>query len=43
MKVKEAWVLGYSGEGIAVTILDDGLQRDQPDLALNYASLHYHF
>ncbi|VDK42631.1 unnamed protein product [Anisakis simplex] len=34
--VKEAWDLGYTGRGIVVTILDDGLERTHPDIAPNY-------
>ncbi|KAL3112240.1 hypothetical protein niasHT_017013 [Heterodera trifolii] len=34
--VKEAWYLGYTGKGIVVTILDDGLERTHPDIGPNY-------
>ncbi|PAV59977.1 hypothetical protein WR25_18047 isoform F [Diploscapter pachys] len=34
--VKEAWDLGYTGKGIVVTILDDGLERTHPDILPNY-------
>lgn len=34
--VKEAWSLGYTGKGIVVTILDDGLERTHPDINQNY-------
>jgi subtilisin family serine protease len=34
--VKEAWSLGYTGKGIVVTILDDGLERTHPDIGPNY-------
>ena len=34
--VKEAWSLGYTGKGIVVTILDDGLERTHPDISPNY-------
>ncbi|KAK5967801.1 Peptidase S8 S53 domain containing protein [Trichostrongylus colubriformis] len=34
--VKEAWDLGYTGRGVVVTILDDGLERTHPDIAPNY-------
>ena len=34
--VKEAWDLGYTGKGVVVTILDDGLERTHPDIAPNY-------
>uniref|UniRef100_A0A1I7WCK1 Peptidase_S8 domain-containing protein n=1 Tax=Heterorhabditis bacteriophora TaxID=37862 RepID=A0A1I7WCK1_HETBA len=36
--VKEAWDLGYTGRGVVVTILDDGLERTHPDIAPNYVS-----
>lgn len=36
--VREAWDLGYTGKGVVVTILDDGLERSHPDLAPNYVS-----
>jgi furin len=36
MRVKEAWALGYSGSGVTVSVLDDGLQIDHPDIAPNY-------
>uniref|UniRef100_A0AC35U0G1 Peptidase_S8 domain-containing protein n=1 Tax=Rhabditophanes sp. KR3021 TaxID=114890 RepID=A0AC35U0G1_9BILA len=37
--VKEAWALGYTGKGVVVTILDDGLERTHPDLQPNYDPL----
>ena len=36
MNVTGAWALGYSGKGVSVTFLDDGLERDHPDLMQNY-------
>lgn len=36
--MKEAWELGYTGKGVVVTILDDGLERTHPDIAPNYVS-----
>ena len=36
MNVEEAWDLGYSGKGITVTILDDGVEWNHPDLKDNY-------
>ncbi|CAC5363924.1 PCSK4 [Mytilus coruscus] len=35
LKVNEAWTAGYSGQGINIAVLDDGLQTDHPDLAAN--------
>ena len=39
MMVEAAWSLGMSGRGVAVTIVDDGLERDHPDLIQNYDPL----
>ncbi|KAM6961384.1 LOW QUALITY PROTEIN: furin (paired basic amino acid cleaving enzyme) b [Aplochiton taeniatus] len=36
LNAKEAWTLGYTGKGVVVTILDDGIEKDHPDLATNY-------
>uniref|UniRef100_A0A0K2T2H0 furin n=1 Tax=Lepeophtheirus salmonis TaxID=72036 RepID=A0A0K2T2H0_LEPSM len=36
MNVEEAWEGGYSGKGVVVTILDDGVEWDHPDLIDNY-------
>lgn len=41
MKVKEAWDLGFTGRNIVVSILDDGIEKDHPDLAINYVSRLY--
>ncbi|KAL2100373.1 hypothetical protein ACEWY4_004767 [Coilia grayii] len=36
MNVKGAWNKGYTGRGVVVTILDDGIERIHPDLKQNY-------
>ena len=36
MNVQPAWNRGYSGKGVVVTILDDGVQRNHPELSRNY-------
>lgn len=36
MNVSGAWILGYTGRGVSVTFLDDGLERDHPDIEQNY-------
>ncbi|CAH1402444.1 unnamed protein product [Nezara viridula] len=36
MSVEGAWKEGITGKGIVVTILDDGLEKDHPDLKENY-------
>lgn len=38
MNVIPAWKEGVTGKGIVVTILDDGLETDHPDLVENYVS-----
>ena len=38
MNVQEAWKLGITGKDIVVTILDDGIEKDHPDLKANYVS-----
>ena len=39
MNVQGAWGQGISGRGVAVTILDDGIEKDHPDLIENYDPL----
>jgi len=39
MNVQGAWNLGVTGRGVAVTILDDGIEKDHPDLVTNYDPL----
>uniref|UniRef100_A0A8C4EPI0 Furin (paired basic amino acid cleaving enzyme) b n=1 Tax=Dicentrarchus labrax TaxID=13489 RepID=A0A8C4EPI0_DICLA len=34
--VVESWAQGYTGKGVVVTILDDGIEKDHPDLISNY-------
>uniref|UniRef100_A0AAR2L828 P/Homo B domain-containing protein n=1 Tax=Pygocentrus nattereri TaxID=42514 RepID=A0AAR2L828_PYGNA len=36
LHVKEAWAQGFTGRGVVITILDDGIEKDHPDLAQNY-------
>ncbi|XP_076390926.1 furin-like protease 1 isoform X3 [Megachile rotundata] len=36
MNVQEAWAEGITGHGVVVTILDDGLEKNHPDLYMNY-------
>ena len=43
MKIDKAWAAGYSGKGITIAVLDDGLQTDHPDLAANIVSTHYYY
>lgn len=43
MNVWPAWQKGYTGKGVVISILDDGIQTNHPDLALNYVSLTSNF
>jgi len=40
MNVLDAWRKGYTGKGVVVSILDDGIQTNHPDLVFNYVSQH---
>ena len=42
MNVIPAWLEGITGKGAVVTILDDGLEKDHPDLLQNYVSLTFY-
>ncbi|XP_034723643.1 proprotein convertase subtilisin/kexin type 6 [Etheostoma cragini] len=39
MNILQAWQRGYTGKNVVVTILDDGIERNHPDLAQNYDHL----
>ncbi|XP_064788549.1 neuroendocrine convertase 2 isoform X2 [Oncorhynchus masou masou] len=44
LNVAEAWGLGYTGRGITIAIMDDGIDYLHPDLASNYnAEASYDF
>lgn len=36
MNVASVWKMGYTGKNVVLTILDDGVQADHPDLMRNY-------
>lgn len=36
MNVLAAWQRGYTGRNVVVSILDDGIERNHPDLSQNY-------
>jgi subtilisin family serine protease len=36
MNITGAWAQGYTGKGVVVTVLDDGVERTHPDLVENY-------
>ncbi|XP_076977422.1 proprotein convertase subtilisin/kexin type 4 isoform X3 [Tamandua tetradactyla] len=39
LNVLQAWSQGLSGQGIVVSVLDDGIEKDHPDLWANYDPL----
>lgn len=39
MNVMGAWLRGYTGRNVVVTVMDDGLERNHPDLVQNYDHL----
>lgn len=39
MNIAPAWQKGYTGKGVVVSILDDGIQTNHPDLAQNYVRI----
>ncbi|KAI3376790.1 hypothetical protein L3Q82_000383 [Scortum barcoo] len=39
MNIMAAWQRGYTGKNVVVTILDDGIERNHPDLVQNYDHL----
>ena len=44
MNVQKAWMKGFTGKGVVVSILDDGIETNHPDLARNYVSYSdFHF
>ncbi len=40
MNIMGAWKRGYTGKDVVVTILDDGIERNHPDLFQNYVSVY---
>lgn len=40
MNIMGAWKRGYTGKDVVVTILDDGIERNHPDLLQNYVSVY---
>ena len=39
MNVKSAWRAGYTGKGVLVAVVDDGVNMNHPDLVSNFVSV----
>lgn len=39
MNVYPVWVQGYTGRDVVVSILDDGIEKDHPDIKKNYVCI----
>lgn len=39
LNILQVWSQGLSGQGIVVSVLDDGIEKDHPDLWANYVRL----
>lgn len=39
MNVKSAWGAGYTGKGVLVAVVDDGVNMNHPDLVSNFVSI----
>ena len=39
MNVKSAWRAGYTGRGVLVAVVDDGVNMNHPDLVSNFVSI----
>ena len=40
MSVIETWSNGYTGKGVTIAIVDDGVEYTHPDLQANYVSIY---
>ncbi|KAJ8304125.1 hypothetical protein KUTeg_017708 [Tegillarca granosa] len=36
MRIRDTWTLGYTGKGVVVTVVDDGIEINHADLKQNY-------
>jgi hypothetical protein len=38
----DVFKMGYTGKGVRITVLDDGMEHTHPDLQANYVKLNPH-
>jgi len=43
MNVVPAWLSGYTGQGVTICIVDDGIDHPHPDLSDRYVSFYLKF
>ena len=41
MDVESAWDAGYTGRGVLVAVVDDGVNMNHPDLRSNFVSTYF--
>ncbi len=39
MRVKEAWLAGFTGKGVVLSVVVNGIEKDHPDLSDNFDPL----
>ena len=40
--VLEVWKMGYTGKGVVVAVVDEGLEKDHKEIKQNYVSIKFY-